>query len=209
MYACFFVPLVNCTCICYAAAVEPRSPPRRCRADPVYRPCWPVLPVYCRMTRSHVVGVLFWKRSRELFTFTSDFVEWRSTMLWILERRRARSSCSVCCEGSFDDSRWERGWVTEWYNWRNPGASPLSHSTSFLPHRDTAVSCLTNDTLTIQFKYWLLWRLTPDMTDRSPPVLRHQQSVSSLSSITPLPRRVCCLPLATSFRWHSRLYTML
>jgi len=33
-------------------------------------------------------------------------------------------------------------------DWRSPGASLLSHSTVFLPHGDTAVSCLTNDTLT-------------------------------------------------------------
>jgi len=35
----------------------------------------------------------------------SDVVEWRSTMLWILERCRAHSSCSVGCG---------------WYDWRRP-----------------------------------------------------------------------------------------
>jgi len=113
-------------------AVEPRGPPRRCRADPVYRPFWPVLCVYYRMTRSHVIDLLFWKtRSREFFTFTSDFVEWRWTVLWVLERRQARRSRSVCCEGSFGDSRWEWEWVIEWYDWRSLGASPLSRSIVF------------------------------------------------------------------------------
>jgi len=37
---------------------------------------------------------------------------WRSTVLWVLEKCQARSSCSVCCEGSFGDSRWEWEWVT-------------------------------------------------------------------------------------------------
>jgi len=91
---------------------------------------------------------LFQTRARFYDTFTSDFVEWRSTaLLWVFERRRARSFWSVCCEGSFGDTRWEWGWVTEWYDWRSHGANPLSHSTVFSPHCDTTVSCLTNNNM--------------------------------------------------------------
>jgi len=50
-------------------------------------------------------------------------------VLWILERRRAQSSCNVCCE---------------WYDWRRPWVNLLCCS----PHCNTAESCLANDTLT-------------------------------------------------------------
>jgi len=106
--------------VCCAVAAEPHSPPRRCRADPVYRPCWPVSPVYHCMSRSHVTAAVFQTRARFY-----DTLEW-----------------------SFGDSRWEWEWVTEWYDWRSPGTSPMSRLTVFSPHRDTAVSCLTNNTLT-------------------------------------------------------------
>jgi len=36
----------------------------------------------------------------------------------------------------------------------------------------------------IQFEFWVLWRLTPAVTDRSLPVLRCQQSVPSVPSTT-------------------------
>jgi len=49
----------------------------------------------------------------------------------------------------------------------------------------------------IRFKYELIQLLTPGITDCWPPDLRRQQSVTSLPSTTPLPRRACCLPLAT------------
>jgi len=169
-----------------------------------------VSPAYYRMTRSHVIDLLFWKRSRELFTFTSDFVKWRSTALWVLERRRARRSRSVCCERSFGDSRWEWEWVTEWYDWRRPGASSLSRFTVFFA---TLWHCreLSDERYAdhIQFKYWLLRRLTPGITDRSPPDLRRQQSVFVAVvyyavATTHLLLCTCCLLLATSFGWHSR-----
>jgi len=91
LYQLLIVPL------CCAAAAEPRSLPRHCRASPVYWPCWPVSPVYYRMTRRHVIDLLFWKRSLELFSVMSDFVEWRLTVLWVLEKPRTRSLCNVCC----------------------------------------------------------------------------------------------------------------
>jgi len=74
-------------------------------------------------------------------TFPSDVVEWR---LWVLERHRAQRLHSVCCEPSFGDSQWEWESVTEWYDCWSPAASPLSHSL----HRDSVVSCLTNDMVT-------------------------------------------------------------
>jgi len=56
--------------------------------------------------------------------------------------------CAVCAVRDRLETRGEREWVTEWYDWRSPGACPLSRSTVFSPRRDTAVSCLTNDTST-------------------------------------------------------------
>jgi len=164
-----------------------------------------------------MIDLLFRKRSRELFTFTSDFVEWRSKALWVLERRRTRKSRSMCCEGSFGDSRWEWEWVTEWHDWRSLGASPLSRSAVFFAtpwhYRESSDERYADHIL---FKYWLLRRLTPGITDRSPSVLLRQQSVSSRSSTTQLPRRVrCSAPAACRklrlflFGWKSGLYAML
>jgi len=95
---------------------------------------------------------------------------------------------AVCCEGSFGDSRWEWKWVTEWYDWQSPGASPLSRSTVFLPHHDTAISWLTNDTLTASSSSTDCY---DDWHQASPTVRRPFDDASSLSSTTPLPRRVC------------------
>jgi len=146
---------------------------------------------------------VFQTRARFYDTFTSDFVEWRSAVLWVLERCRARSSCSVCCEGSLGDSRWEWEWVTEWYDWRSLGASPLSRSTVFFAtpwHRCELSDERYSDH--IQFKYWLLRQLTPGTTDRSPPVYYGIATTRLLLC-------ACCLSLATSFWWHSRLYTVI
>jgi len=138
------------------------------------------------VTRSHATAAGFQTPARFCDSFTSDFAGWRSTVLWVLERRRAQSSCSVCCEGWFEESRWEWEWVTEWYDWRRPGARPLSRSAVFFT---TPWHCrgLSNERYAdhIQFKYWLLRRLMPGITDRSPLALRRQQFVSSLSSTTP------------------------
>jgi len=84
------------------------------------------------------------------------------------ERRRARSSCSVCCG---------------WYDWRRP----LSRSTVLFA---TLRHCreLSDERYAhhIQFEFWLLGRLKPAVTDRLPFALRRQQSVPSvLSSTTP------------------------
>jgi len=86
---------------------EPRSPLPSL-------PIWPVL-LAGRWLEfiSHVTATVFQTTARFYDTFTSDFVERRSTVLWVLGRRRARSSRSVCCEGLFGDSRWEWEWVTE------------------------------------------------------------------------------------------------
>jgi len=198
--------------VCCAATAEPR-----CRADPVYRPCWPVSLVYFRMTRSHVTAAVFQTRARFYDTFTSDFVEWRSTVLWVLERRRARSSRSVCCEGSFGDSRWEWGRVTERYDWRSPGASPLSRSTVFSPHRDTVLTCLTIDTLiTSSSQVQVLLATTTDARHHQPfaarpmtPAVRIIAVVHYAVATTRLLLCACCLLLAPSFGWHPWLYTML
>jgi len=67
-------------------------------------------------------------RSDSYLQVKSDVVEERSTVLSILERSRARSSGSVCCE---------------WCDWRRPWFDVLCCS----PHCDIVKSCLTNDTL--------------------------------------------------------------
>jgi len=46
----------------------------------------------------------------------------------------------------------------------------------------------------LQFEFWLLWQLTPAVTDRLLPVLRCQQSVPSVPSTTPCANvpTACC-----------------
>jgi len=177
MYACIFVPVIDCTCVlrCHA---EPHSLPCRWIADPVYRQCWPVSPVYYRVTSSYVTAAEFQTQARFYNTFTSDFVEWKSTELWLLERCRAQILCSVCCERLFGDLQWKWEWVTKWYDYWSPHANPLSLSAVFFA---TIWHCreLSDERYAdhIQFKYWLLQWLTPRTTDRSPPVLRRHQPV--------------------------------
>jgi len=66
------------------------------------------------------------------------YESWRDSEL---ERSR-----SVYCEGSFGDSRWE--WVSEWYAGEVLVLGRWVVLLCFPPHCDTAVSCLTNNTLT-------------------------------------------------------------
>jgi len=127
MYACFFVSATACTYvrICCTPQLRSHRPARAASLTvSIHLPS-----VYWPVTRSHVTAVVFQTLVRFCDTFTSDFGEWRSTALWVLERRRARSWCSARCEGSFGDSWWKWEWVTEWYD--RQGASPLSRSTVF------------------------------------------------------------------------------
>jgi len=98
----------------------------------------------------------------------------------ILERRRARSSCSVCCR---------------WYDWRRPLSRSAVQFATLWHCRELFDERYAHH---IQFEFWLLQRLTPAVTDRPPTVLRCQQSVPSVSSITQLLQRVCCSALAAS-----------
>jgi len=132
MYACFFFPAIDCTCVRLDCTPQLRlhNPPHRCRADPVFRPCWLVSLIYYHMTRSHMTATVFWTQAQFYDTFTLNFVEWRLTVLWVLERCWARTSCSVC------DTTGRDLVLICWVD-----------LLCFSPHCDTAMSCLTNDTL--------------------------------------------------------------
>jgi len=104
-------------------------------------------------------------------------------VLWVLERRWARSCvvcavmdrletcCQIGCKSPSDTTgevlvlvRWVVLlciFATQWHCRELSDERYADHS---------------------QFKYWLQQRLTPGITDRSPLVLRRQQSVLSLSS---------------------------
>jgi len=62
---------------------------------------------------------LCFKLRQFCFTFISDFVEWRSTMLWVLESRQSQRLCSVLWQ--FGNSQWEWEPATKCYNWRSTG----------------------------------------------------------------------------------------
>jgi len=110
--------------------------------------------------------------------FKSDIVQWRSTVLWILQRRRARSSCSVCCG---------------WCDWRRPLSRSAVLFATLWHCRELSYEWYAHH---IQFEFWLLRRLTPAVTDHPPPDLRRQQSIPSVSSTTQLSQCVCCSALA-------------
>jgi len=188
--------------VCCAAATEPRSPPRSGRADPVYRSCWPVSSVYYRMTKSHVIDLLFWKRSRELVSFTSDFVEWRSTVLWVLERRRARKdrleTRGESGSESPSDTTGEDLVLVRWVV-----------LLCFSPHRDTAVNCLIRWPHPVQ----VLITTTTDTRHHRPfaarlttPAVRFVAVVYTVATTLLC---ACSLSLAMTSGWHSQFYTML
>jgi len=79
-------------------------------------------------------------------------------VLWFLERRRARSSCSVRCR---------------WYDWRRPLSRSAVLFTTLWHYRELSDERYAYH---IQFEFWLLRRLTPTVTHRTPPVLRRRQS---------------------------------
>jgi len=182
IFAYVFVPVTDCTCVCIGCTPQLHSCslPRHCRSDPVFWPCWPgftcLLPYEQKQCDHCCVQTRVWFCD----TFTSVFAEERSTVLSLGEKSWARSSRSMCCG---------------WYNWRRS----LSQSTvlfAALWHcRELSDEWYYDH---IPFKFWLLWQLMLAVPDRSPPILRCQQSVPSVSSTTELPQRVCCSALAGS-----------
>jgi len=172
-YVCVFLRTSHWLHLC---AAPPRSSRFTCS---VY---WPV-------TRSHVTAAVFQTWARFCDTFTPYFVDWRSTVLWVLERRRYRAVCAVRDrletrgESGSESSSDTTGEVLVLVRW----VFLLFFATPW-PCCELSERCADH----IQFKYWLLGRLTPGITDRSLPVLRRQQYALSRSSTTPLPRRVCC-----------------
>jgi len=95
-----------------------------------------------------------------------------------LSRQTLLNEDRKCCESWRYAELWDRavcavGGTTCKERWVNVRC--------FSSHCDTAESCLTDDTLTTSStNCYDDWRQA--ITDRSPPVLRRQQSVSSLSS---------------------------
>jgi len=174
MYACFFIPVIDCTCV-------------------LHRRSWAAQPAAVAAEPTQFFGfadspVLFTGRWLEVtwpplcFKLGHGFTTPSSQTL-LRENRQCCESWrdaelgdrAVCAVG---DTTGEDLVLVRWVV-----------LLCFSPHRE-----LSNERYDdhIQFKSWLLRRLTPGITDRSPSVLRRQQSVSSVSSTTPLPWRVCC-----------------
>jgi len=128
-----------------------------------------------------------------LLIFTSDFVEQRSTVLWVLESCQDRRSCSLSRDG-VSKTRGESG------------SRPTSATTdeARIPNCTAVLRFLSAPPLHcrvlsdewyadyIRFKYQLIRLLMPGITNRSLPDLWCQQSVSLPSSTTLFPRHVCC-----------------
>jgi len=162
---------------------------RRWPTDTAFRPCWLVFTCLLRYEKSRerryvqTGGMI----SRHFSTETLLNTDRQCCESWTDAELGVRSVCA-------DD--WRRplsrsaGLFATLWHWRELSDEPYAHHN--------------------QVEFWLLRRLTPAVTDRSPPVLRRQQSVSSVSSTTQLLQCVCCSALAASYIWwHSRFHTML
>jgi len=125
-------------------------------------------------------------------TFTSDFAKWTSTVLRVLERRNSEFvQCVIRL--TTDKDRW---------------VDLLCCSS----HCDAAESCLTNDTLTTfssSSDCYDDWRHRPFTTRPMMPAVHSVSVIYYAVTTTCLLLSACCLPLATSFCWHSRFCTML
>jgi len=173
-------------CICmrvFVHAAKPCSPPSL-PSWPGFPACWFTCSVYWPVTRSLMTAAVvqtwecFTTFSRqtllsEAWQFCESLrdAELKDHAVWAV-----RVHLETRCESGSEPLvlvRWFKllcFFATLWH-WREP--SDERHTDHF------------------QFKYWLLRRLMPGITDRSLPVLWHHQFVSSLSSTKPLPRCIC------------------
>jgi len=73
MYVCFFIPAIDCTCVCIGCTPQLRSRrPTRTASLAVSNPF--TCSVYWPVTRGHVTAAVFQTRAWFCDTFTSDFV---------------------------------------------------------------------------------------------------------------------------------------
>jgi len=74
MYACLFVPVIDCTCarISCMPQLHCRSPPRRCQPTQFSDRVDLVSPVCYRMTKSHVIAAVFKLGARDFSTLSSQ-----------------------------------------------------------------------------------------------------------------------------------------
>jgi len=151
----------------------------------------PVVLGVCLMTRSHLINRVVLNDSANLFTFTSDVVERRSTVMWVWWDAELGDR-AVYAVTEFGDSQWE---------WESPSDTTdealATYSWVVLLfsrlHRDTAVSCLTNVTLitsdssTTLYDYWR--QASPTVRRRpTTPAVRVVVAVSYAVSTTRPPR---------------------
>jgi len=210
MYACFFIPVTDCTCVlcCRSWAAQPAA----VTAKPKQFSGLASSPVlFTGRWLEVVTTTVFQTRARFYDTFTSYFVEWRSRVLWVLERLRARSSCRVCCKGLFGNSRWEWEWVNEWYNWRRPGASPLSRSTVFC--HTVTLPLAVWQTIRWPHPVQVLIAMTTDARYHRPyaahpmkPAVRFVAVIYYVIATMHLLLYTCCLSLAVFFVTFSDVY---
>jgi len=142
------------------------------------------------MTRSHVTAAVFKQGARFLDTSSQTLLnkDWQCCESWRDAELGVRAVCAV--GDTTDEDRW---------------VDLLCCS----PHRDAAESCLTNDTLTtfsVSSDCYDDWRRHRLLSTR--PTTPGVCSVGVAVATTRLLLSTCCLPLATSFWWHFRFYTM-
>jgi len=174
MYACFVVPVIDCTCMLHRHgwAMQPTT----VTAKPTQfseRADSPVL--FTGRWLEVTWPPLSFKLGRSFTTLSHQTLLSEDRQCWTSWRDAELGDRTVCAmrDHLVTHSEWE--WVTEGYDWRSPGASLVSHSTVFFA---TLWHCrvLSDKWYAdhIQFKYWLLRRLTPGTIDQSPPVLQRQ-----------------------------------
>jgi len=166
---------------------------RSCAAtDPVIWPRWPVFTCLLACDEKSCDCCCVQTGGSVSQHFSSQTLLNINWVLWILERRRARSSFSVC---------------SGWYGWQRPLSRSAVLFATLWHWRELSDERYAHH---IQFEFWLLRWLTLDVTDRpTMPAVRSVGVVYYTINTTRLLLSACCLSLATSFWWHSRFYTML
>jgi len=190
MYSCqsLLVPV-------YAYAASRSYAALACRWPSFSSLCSLVSPVYCRMTKSHLTATLFKVGAQFLDTF-------QVRRCWI----KINSAVNLREKPSVE--------FVQCVLWVILLMKTIESICSAVCPTVTLPSCLTNNTLTT-------FSLSSDCYDdwhRPSPAVRHQSYDASslfrrcrlLCSVSMcLLLSACCWPLATSFWWYSRFYTML
>jgi len=168
-----------------------------CRpAAPRHLPCLFTCSVCWLVTRSPATAAVFQTRAWFDYTFTSDITKWRSTALWVLERCRAM-------------------WCG-WQNWRRQLSRSTVPFATMWHCRVLSDKRYADHIICCPHPVQVLIATTTDAinhrsftTHPTTPAVRFIDVVYNVVATMCLLLGACCLPLATSFWWHSRFHTML